>query len=166
MNRIEEYFRNISLDDSDYRRLVSQLRGILFNDDARIHILHGTGNNGISSFMKILKAILKSRSCCINPNTFNNKIIANYIAEKTFWFIEDTSIHEKMFDNNLVFRTLYHGKSIPINQKRLVITTNQNPNNFDAKIIPFNVELQNVDFNLVVEMTNNSEHVYDFLRNF
>ena len=178
MNEIEQFFRNMSVDDSDYQRLIEQLKEVLFGQKS-IHVFYGTGKNGKTSIIKLFSNILENKVVALPSNAIHSSNIDNiyipYIKNKEYLVIRD--LNDLMVNStalNLLtngFSTQYrkpytnNWNQVQITPKQIIIETNLNPNGSPltnnnqiaekANIIVFNKIIQNSDFNLVDDIVNN-----------
>ncbi len=162
MNRGEEYLRNISIDNGDFERLKHQLASILTGDD-KIHILYGSGNNGKTSFIKILEKYLGD-----NVTYLSHLYGLNSVDDKDYIVVHDDINNI----NPTMLRQLVLG-----DEKKLIICANYYPNicnhnNFmnDAELlatinlIPFNKYIEvDIDLNIVDEFINNPDGLINYI---
>src|SRR5437660_5268613 len=79
MDKVEQFFRNISNSDDDYGRLVGQVKDILFGEKP-IHILYGDGSNGKTSLVNVLTNILDDKIVRLSGNALHStNIDSSYI---------------------------------------------------------------------------------------
>ncbi len=163
MNRGEEYLRNISIDNGDFERLKHQLASILTSDD-KIHILYGSGNNGKTSFIKILEKYLGD-----NVTYLGHLYVSNSIDDKDYISMDIDDIN---YISPTMLRQLVLG-----DEKKLIICTNYCPNicghytfmNDEellatTNLIPFNKCIEvDIDLNIVDEFINNPNGLINYI---
>jgi len=187
MDKVERLFREISENDDDYDRLVRQVRDILFGDKT-VHVLFGSGSNGKTSLVQILKAIFEDKAFRLPYESLCSAELDSsyvpYIIDSEYILISDTNdlsmnpdIVKKLTNGYVCqYRKPYtnNWSQVTVRPKKIIIETIVNPNNTPftnddelnqiTNIINFNTIVKNPDWGFVKEMMENHHtDVYNYL---
>ncbi len=190
MDKVEQFFRNMSDSNEDHNRLVNQVKDVLFGQKP-IHILYGSGFNGKTSLVNIINSILERKMYTLPYDSICSEELdpsyVPYVMDKEYIIVEDqndiavqpTILKKLTTGYTCQYRKPYtsNWNQITISPKRLIIITNINPDNTPfvtneelskmTNIIKFDVHIKNPDFNLVKDISNNHHNdVYNYLANY
>ena len=182
MEKVETFFKNITTDDNDYHRLVNQIKDLFFGSKS-IYFLHGSGNNGKSVLLQLVRNVIEQNigeHSYVNvpqdliiqghSNYFGNYM--SHVANAKYLNVNELDDYQNISIGTLKELTggdsiFHNGRVLNSQPKKIIITSNINPeyylenHNNEAgflhrlSVIPFNKAIDNPDHQFCDDILNN-----------
>lgn len=159
MDKIQLFFKNISTDENDFRRLVTQIKELVLGNDGGVYFFYGNGNNGKSMVMNLVKEALNDdsfRRISFSSITEGSDIsdIISVLDDQNYRCLEvvETDEIDKRIDIKII-QNLTSG-SYP---RKIIFMTNMNPSNYIGEIADtaFSNKVKIIQFKKVIDNPNN-----------
>lgn len=155
VDKVKQYFKNLSIDDEDYHRLMKDLKELCDTDSKKqkMFILTGEGSNGKSMFTSLLSKLFGDQTTKLPTNIFHKSYkpygnkptpeLANLQGKKfafmdfdEYLYKQESKINvgrmkELIGGDTIYARALYKNPVVFKPEFKLIMTTNRVPDIFE-----------------------------------